>query len=51
MTVELLRAQTEARIDPDLEITLIFSLLGVALTLVSLPFIGTDLGTWLALAG
>ena len=51
MTVEILRAQTASSIEPDLEITLLFSLLGLTLTLAVLPLLGSDFGTWLALAG
>jgi len=52
MTVEILRAETTTpRIEPGLEITLIFSLIGLTITLALLPVIGSDYGTWLALAG
>jgi len=51
MSVELLRAQTSPRIDPNFEIVLLISLLGLTLTLAVLPFIGGDIGTSLALAG
>jgi len=51
MTVELLRAQTAPRVDPDLEITLLVSLLGLTVTLAVLPLMGVDLGAWLAIAG
>jgi hypothetical protein len=51
MSVELLRAQAAPRIDPSFEIALLVSFLGLTLTLATLPFIGSDFGTWLALAG
>jgi hypothetical protein len=51
MTVELLRAETAPRIQPNFEIIVLFSLLGLTLTFALLPLLGGDLGTWLALAG
>ncbi len=51
MTVELLREQTARQIDPNLQVVLLVSLLGLTLTLALLPFLGSDFGTWLALAG
>jgi hypothetical protein len=51
MTVELVRTQPASRIDPNFTIALLFSLLGLTLTLALLPLIGTDFGTWLAIAG
>ena len=50
MTIELVR-ETSPRIEPNLQITVLFSLLGLTLTLALLPFLGSDFGTWLALAG
>lgn len=51
MSVELLRTQTESRIDPNFQITVLFSLFGLTLTLAVLPWLGGDFGTWLAIAG
>jgi hypothetical protein len=51
MTVEILRAQTPSRIDPNFEIALLFSLLGLTVTLALLPLLGSDFGTSLAMAG
>jgi hypothetical protein len=52
MTVEILRAQAEPRIEPGLEVPLLFSLLGLTITLALLPLLsGSDYGTWLAMAG
>ncbi len=51
MTVELVREQTARRTEPNFAITLLFSLLGLTLTLALLSFFGSDFGTWLALAG
>ncbi len=51
MTIELVRDQTARRTEPNFAITLLFSLLGLTLTLASLPFLGSDFATWLALAG
>jgi len=51
MTVQFLHAQTALRTEPNFEITTLFSLLGLTLTLVVLPMLGGDFGTLLALAG
>ena len=51
MTVELLRERTEARTDPSLQICILVSLLGLTLTFALFPLIGSNFGTWLALAG
>ncbi len=51
MTIELVREQTERRTEPNLAITVLVSLLGLTLTLALLPVLGSDFGTWLALAG
>ena len=51
MTVELLRTHTSPRIEPNFAITILVSLLGLTLTLVVLPALSNDFGTWLALAG
>ncbi len=51
MSVEILREQTAGQIDPNLQVALLASLLGLTLTFALLPFLGSDFGTWLALAG
>ncbi len=51
MTTELLRTLAAIEIEPNFEVTLLISLLGLTLTLALLPFLGSDFGTWLALAG
>ncbi len=51
MTVEILREQSQSRIDPNFQIAALVSLVGLTLTFALLPFLGNDFGTWLALAG
>ncbi len=51
MTVELVREQTGARIDPSFQIAVLVSLLGLTVTLALVPLLGGDFGAWLALAG
>jgi len=48
MTIEIVQAKTTARIEPNFEITILFSLLGLTLTLAVL---GSSFGSLLALAG
>ena len=50
MTVELLREQSAVRIDNNLQVVVLVSLLGLVLTLALLPFLGSDLATFAMLA-
>jgi hypothetical protein len=50
MSVELLGQSTTIKGNPDLLATLIFSLLGLTVTLFVLPLLGADYGQWLAMA-
>jgi hypothetical protein len=43
MTVQLLRLRTTIYVDPDLQVTLAFSLLGLALSLAALPLFGAEI--------
>jgi len=51
MTVELLRERAARRTESNFEIVVLVSLLGLTITLALLPVLGSDFGTWLALAG
>jgi hypothetical protein len=51
MSVELLRTATPDNANADFQITLIVSLLGLTVTLLLLPLLGSGYGAWMALAG
>ena len=50
MTVEILRDQSAVRIDHNLQVVVLLSLLGLMLGLAVLPFLGSDLATFAMLA-
>jgi hypothetical protein len=51
MTIELLREQPVLRIDRDLQVVALMSLLGLMLALALLPLLGADAANVLMLAG
>jgi hypothetical protein len=51
MTIQLLRLRTETAFGLDFQVALVFSLLGLLLSLAALPLFGDEITTLLSIAG